>query len=274
MSAIPLWPGPAPAFGIAPEGDDPRHAEARQHVPSITPFLHPDGGVRGAVIICAGGGYRYRNERNGAPVANWLQSIGLHAFVLDYRVWPHRHPAPLTDAQRAIRLVRARAGDFAVDPAKVAILGFSAGGHLAASAATLPAYGQVDHPDPVERQSAKPDALIAGYPVITMQDWGHAGSRQALIGDAPGEDLRELLSLERSVTAKNPPTFLWSTSDDAEVGVDNALLFASSLRRFSVPFALHVYPRGAHGLGLAEGSDAAAWPADCATWLRGIGFLG
>lgn len=274
MTDLPLWTGPAPTFGIAPGGDDAENAERRQHQPFITPFLHPEGGERAAVVVCPGGGYWARAPHEGAPVAQWLNRLGLHAFVLQYRVWPHRHPAPLGDAQRAIRVVRARAGEFAVDPKRVGILGFSAGGHLAASAATLISYGQVDHPDPVERQSARPDALIACYPVISMQPWGHEGSAKALIGDKPDEDLKSLLSLERSVTAKNPPTFLWSTGDDASVSVDNSLWFASSLRRFGVPFALHVYPKGRHGLGLAtDDPQVGAWTGACGDWLKGIGFV-
>lgn len=260
-----LWPDGAPGA----KGDTP------EDKPRLTPYLLPGDGPFGCVIVCPGGGYAGRAAHEGEPIARWLNSIGASAFVLDYRVRPYRHPIPLGDAQRAIRTVRARAAEWRVDPRRVGILGFSAGGHLAGSAGTLFDAGQTDAADPIDRQSSRPDALILCYPVITFGEFRHNGSMVNLLGENPDPALREKLSLENSVTPQTPPTFIWHTSDDAAVPVENALLFAAALHKSKVPFALHVFPRGRHGLGLAGGvAEVSQWTALCAEWLKGIGFIG
>jgi acetyl esterase/lipase len=197
------------------------------------------------------------------------------AFVLDYRVAPYKHPVPLMDAQRAIRTVRAKAKEWRIDPKKIGILGFSAGGHLAGSAATLFDEGKADATDPIDRESSRPDCAVLCYPVLTFGQFRHHGSMVNLIGENPDEALRKTLSLENSVTPKTPPTFLWHTADDNAVPVENSLMFAEALAKNKVPFALHVFPHGPHGVGLATGNPVlSAWTGLCATWLKEIGFVG
>jgi acetyl esterase/lipase len=242
--------------------------------PRLTPYLPEGDGPFAAVVVCPGGGYGGRAPHEAEPIARWLNTLGVAGLVLDYRVAPYKHPIPLGDAQRAIRLVRARCEEFRVDPRRVGILGFSAGGHLAVSAATIFDAGQADAPDPIDRQSCRPDALIACYPVITFTGPFHEpGTMTNLVGDPANAALREYLSLQNRVTPQTPPTFVWHTADDACVPVENALLLASALGRHAVPFALHVFQHGRHGLGLAEESpEVRAWTQLCARWLGGIDF--
>jgi acetyl esterase/lipase len=207
-------------------------------------------------------------------VARRLNSLGVHAFVLSYRVAPYRHPYPLLDAQRAIRTVRNLAERWGVDRRRVGMLGFSAGGHLAATAGTHFDAGDAQAADPVERASCRPDLLVLCYAVITFQGpFRHEGSLRNLLGDNPPEELQLLLSNERQVNAETPPTFLWHTAEDAGVPPGNSLLFASALARHKVPFELHIFPQGRHGLGLApDDPRVGAWTGLCATWLKERGF--
>jgi acetyl esterase/lipase len=258
-ASLPLWPDQRPS----PDDVAPR----------LTPFLLDGLEMTGAVIVCPGGGYARRAPHEGEPVARWLNTLGIAAFVLDYRVAPHRHPTPLGDAQRAIRLVRSRAVDWRIRHDRIAILGFSAGGHLASSAGTHFDAGTPQAADLVERQSCRPDALVLCYPVITFGEHRHEGSMTNLLGPDPDAELRSFMSSELQVTADTPPTFIWHTGDDAAVPVENALLFASALRRHGVPFALHVFPHGRHGLGLASDDPVVgAWTGLCGRWLVGAGF--
>ena len=261
--AILLWPGGAPGA----KGD------TLEDKPRITPYLPAGDGPFACIVICPGGGYGGRAKHEGEPIARWLNTIGVAGFVLDYRVKPYRHPIPLGDAQRAIRTVRARAAGWKIDPKRVGILGFSAGGHLAASATTIFDDGKPDAADPIDRQSCRPDAAILCYPVITFGDFRHNGSMVNLLGPAPAPKLRQEMSLETRVTPQTPPTFLWHTSDDGAVPVENSLLFAMALHKNKVPFALHVFPHGPHGLGLAADTpEVKQWPALCAEWLKNRGF--
>lgn len=264
-----LWPAGAP--GALP--DQPAD------LPRITPYLVEGAGPFGCVIVCPGGGYGGRAAHEGEPIARWLNSAGVSAFVLDYRVRPYRHPIPLGDAQRAIRLVRSRAAEFRIDPKRIGILGFSAGGHLAGSAGTIFDDGKPDAADAIDRVSCRPDALILCYAVLSFGEFGHKGSMTNLLGPTPDEQLRQSLCLETRVTPQTPPTFLWHTADDSGVPVENSLLFAMALRKAKVPFALHVFPHGRHGLGLGredrldpKSQEVKQWPAICAEWLRAIGF--
>jgi len=260
--AVNLWPGPAPR----PDGV----------TSGVEPFIVPRtvrGRPRGAVVVCPGGGYGGLAEHEGFPIAQWLNEAGIGAFVLRYRHSPHRHPVPLMDAQRAIRLVRARAKEWNVKPNRVGILGFSAGGHLTATAATHFAPGRAAAKDPVERQSCRPDAAILCYAVITFMRGSNKGTQLNLLGRKPAKGLVRLLSNDLQVTPRTPPAFLWHTSDDPVVPVENSLIFAEALSRNKVPFELHVFPHGAHGLGLAPGNPVVGqWPALCAKWLVGLGF--
>ena len=261
--AVPLWPGGAPGAGEVNPAQ----------VPTITPFLLNPKEKRAAVIVCPGGGYAGRAGYEGAPISQWLNTIGVVSFVCDYRVTPYKHPRPLQDAQRAIRWVRAHAEECGVDPTKVGILGFSAGGHLAATAGTHYDKGDPQAADPVDRLGCRPDALVLCYPVISFGEYGHHGSMVNLIGENPPEELRHSLSNETQVTPETPPTFLWHTSDDGGVPVMNSLLFAEALSHCKVPFDLHVFSHGPHGMALAEkDAHVGQWKKVCETWLRGLGW--
>lgn len=257
---LPLWPE-GTAFGpsVAP--------------PTLTRYDPPPGQANGAsVVVCPGGGYTVHADHEGAPVADWLAALGITAFVLHYRLGPHsRHPAMLEDAARAVRTVRALDG---LDPTRVGILGFSAGGHLASTLATRFAAGDPDAADPVGRVSSRPDLAILLYPVITLHPpFGHAWSQTQLLGPDAPTDLIASLSSDTQVTPDTPPTFLMHTAEDDGVPPENSLLFALALSAARVPFELHVYERGAHGVGLG-GDDPVlkTWPDRCAAWLRGHGF--
>ena len=258
-----LWPGDAP--GARGNGDE--------DIPALKAYP-VDAQGKGAVIVCPGGGYGMRADHEGEPVARWLNGLGLPAFVLRYRVAPYRHPYPLADVQRAVRYVRHHAREWGIDPDKIGVLGFSAGGHLTSSVGTHYDAGKADAEDPIERQSCRPNAIIPCYPVITMKPpYTHEGSLMNLLGEHPDPALVESLSNETQVTPDTPPTFLWHTADDGAVPVENALLFASALSRNKVPFDLHIYESGRHGLGLAEEDPHVAnWTEACGLWLKRQGF--
>ncbi|MBT2653963.1 alpha/beta hydrolase [Bacillus sp. ISL-18] len=244
-----------------------------ENAPSIQPFLLEGTGPFPVIIVAAGGAYARRAEHEAYPVAKWLNSIGISSVVLNYRVAPYKHPIPLNDAKRAIRMVRSLAGDWNLDPSRVGILGFSAGGHLASSAGTHYDLGNPEAEDPAERYSSRPDLMILCYPVISMGEVAHVGSRTNLLGEFPDAELVELLSNEKQITGETPPAFLWHTADDASVPVENSLLFAAGLGRHKVPFDLHVFESGRHGLGLAEEhSEASEWTRLCEKWLRKQNF--
>lgn len=265
---IRLWSGPAPGA----------RGDAEADIPTLTPFLPAAESATGAaIIICPGGGYGALAEHEGATYAQWFHHHGIAAFVLRYRLGStgYRHPVPLTDATRALRLVRSRAKEWGIDPKRIGIIGSSAGGHLAATLLTHWDAGDPKAEDPIERESSRPDFGILCYAVISMGELTHEGSRRNLLGDAPDPALVRLLSNELQVTASTPPCFLWHTSDDAAVKVGNSLEFASALARAGVPFDLHVYEHGAHGLGLGVATfDAGAtlhpWASACLDWLHAL----
>ncbi|HMD70382.1 MAG TPA: alpha/beta hydrolase [Bryobacteraceae bacterium] len=264
----PLWPAGAPgALGTA---DEDR--------PSITPHVVPAGrGAGTAVIVCPGGGYEHLSmDKEGEQVAAWLNSIGVTAFVLKYRLGPrYHHPIELGDAQRAIRTVRFKAAEYRVDPARIGILGFSAGGHLASTAGTHFDAGKPGAADPIDSVSSRPDFLVLCYPVISLHDpLAHVGSRTALLGSSPDPALVDSLSNESQVSAQTPPTFLFHTANDRTVPVENSVSFFLALRKAGVPAEMHIYESGPHGVGLAP-TDAtlSSWPARLEAWLRGRGLL-
>ena len=245
-------------------------------IPTLTPYLPPKEKMSGAaIIICPGGGYTHLADHEGRPVAEWLNSLGVTAFVLKYRLGPrYHHPAPMQDAARAIRTVRARAAEWGLDPQRIGILGFSAGGHLASTAGTHFDSGKPGAPDAIERVSSRPNLMVLIYPVITMRDKTHAGSKKNLLGVEPTPELVTLLSNDEQVTKETPPAFLVHTMTDAAVPVENSLLFVSALRKAGVAVEFHMYERGPHGFGLG-GKDPilATWPDRCADWLRLHGFV-
>ena len=264
LDTLELWPDGAPDATGATDEDRP----------ALTPVLPACESPSAAVIVCPGGGYCRRADHEGLPVARWLAANGVAGLVLRYRVKPYRHPVPLNDVLRAVRVARHHAKAWNLDAHRVGVLGFSAGGHLAISAATLYEEARLDEGDPVDGEPSRPDALIACYPVVTFQPaFRHTGSMKALLGEAPPDDLRDALSLELRVDDRTPPTFIWHTADDPAVPVENALKLAEALAGHSVTCALHVFAHGRHGLGLAEENPpVAAWPELAVAWLREIGF--
>jgi acetyl esterase/lipase len=262
-----LWPAGAPgALGTQPEDQ-----------PSLTPYVLPKGSGSGtAVVICPGGGYQHLSmDKEGYQVAKWLNTLGVSAFVLQYRLGPrYHHPVELQDAQRAIRTVRSRAAEYGLQPDRIGIMGFSAGGHLASTAGTHFDAGNAAASEPVDRAGSRPDFMVLCYPVITFGAFAHAGSRQFLLGDNPDPRLVENLSNELQVTAQTPPTFLFHTTNDRTVPVENSVMFYSALRKAGVPAEMHLYERGPHGVGLAQSDPAlASWPGRLAEWLRIHGLL-
>lgn len=249
--------------------------EEESFQPYMTPYLLPGDQVRGCVIVLPGGGYRVRADHEGGPVAERFNALGFHAFVVEYRVAPYVYPAPQEDALRAIKIVRAHAAEWKINPSKIAILGFSAGGHLACSTGIVYDEVAADNGDECDAVSARPDAMILCYPVITCQEGkAHFGSFECLLG---GNDRAAFApcSWETRVTASTPPAFLWHTSEDSAVPVENSLEFALAMRRQKLPFELHVFPYGHHGLGLGtkeEYAEVRRWPELAGTWLEKMGF--
>lgn len=264
-----LWPAGAPGA----VGDEPRDK------PSLTIYAAPAEKASGAaVVVCPGGGYgALAVGHEGHDVAVWLNALGVHAFVLQYRIAPrYRHPAPMLDVQRAIRIVRARAKEWNVDPARIGVWGFSAGGHLASTAATKFDDGKPDAEDPIERASCRPDFAILVYPVITFtQPYTHKGSMRNLLGDRVGDqELVESLSSEKQVTGKTPPCFLMHTTGDTGVPPENSIDFYLACRKARVPAELHIYEKGQHGFGLAPKDPVlSSWPDRLAQWLGSRGIL-
>jgi acetyl esterase/lipase len=265
----PLWPeGKVPLAKGTAEGD----------VPTLKFFFATAKPTGSMVVVCPGGGYQHLAPHEADPVALWLNEAGIHAAVLRYRIAPaYQHPAPLLDVSRAIRRIRANAGAWFIDPDRIGVLGFSAGGHLASTVSTHFDDGDPAAADPVDRASSRPDASILLYPVITLNPpSAHTGSRKNLIGPDAPQSLVDELSNDRHVTARTPPTFIFHTVADQAVPVENALLYASALRKAGVPFEMHLYENGQHGVGLARGDRYQpalnTWPDRCVDWLRGRGF--
>ncbi len=266
---IPLWPNGAPgALG-----------KKMRDIPTITPFPSAAKNNSGsAIVICPGGGYGGLASHEGSTYAQFLQQHGINAFVLKYRLGSagYRHPIMLGDAARAIRTVRTNAKKWNIDPEKIGIMGSSAGGHLASTMITHFDKGNPNASDPVDRASSRPNVGILCYPVITMGEFTHQGSKRNLLGKNPSKELTDLLSSEKQVRKDTPPTFVWHTAEDRPVPVENSMLFASALRKAAVPFALHIYQKGRHGIGLADKppfKNVHPWANDLVFWLKEQGFI-
>jgi acetyl esterase/lipase len=263
-----LWPDGAPG-ALGTSSND---------IPTLTPYFCASNATGAAMVICPGGGYQHLAPHEGNDYALWLNQHGVTGFVLKSRLGSngYRHPAMLNDAARAVRWVRAHAEELNVDTKRVGIMGSSAGGHLAATLLTHFDNGDTNAPDIVERQSSRPDLGILCYAVITMGDFTHKGSHNNLLGTNAAPELEKFLSNELQVTTNTPPCFLWTTFEDKTVPMENTLLFASALRKNHVPFALHVYEKGRHGLGLNDKppfDHPHPWAADCQFWLKEQNFL-
>lgn len=268
-TTFPLWEQGAPgALGDQPEDK-----------PTLTTYLPEPAKVTGAaIVICPGGGYGGLAGHEGAGYAEWFSQNGVAAFVLKYRLGSrgYRHPVMLGDAARALRTVRANASKWGLDPQRIGIIGSSAGGHLASTLLTHFDAGQADSADPVERVSSRPDFGILCYPVITMRGTNaHVGSRKNLLGKEPSQELIDLLSNEKQVTAQTPPCFIWHTWEDGGVKVENSLEFAAALRAAGVRYELHIYEKGGHGMGLGRKAPESyhPWVGECGRWLRERGIL-
>ncbi len=269
QAPIPLWNKAAPgALG-----------HAAHDIPTLIPYIaaareQPTA----AMVICPGGGYDHLASHEGHDYALWLNAHGVTGFVLHYRLGSHgyRHPCMLNDAARAVRLVRACAQRWNIDPQRVGIMGSSAGGHLAATLLTHFDMGQADAHDPIEQEPSRPDLGILCYPVISMGPWAHEGSKQNLLGNNPPAELANALSNELHVTAQTPPCFIWHTWEDPAVKVEHSLEFAAALRRNNVPFDLHIYQKGRHGIGLGDTPPfvhAHPWTRDLMMWLEMQGVV-
>jgi acetyl esterase/lipase len=263
-----LWPDGAPG------------AQGNEDIdkPALTVFVSPGANVtQTAVVVAPGGGYQHLSwAKEGTDFAQWLNARGVTAFVLQYRLGPKYHyPVELEDGQRAIRWVRAHAAEYGVAPDHVGMMGFSAGGHLAATVGTHFDGGNAASADVVERQGSKPDFLVLVYPVITFEaPYAHGGSKKYLLGEDPDPKLVDLLSDETQVTKDTPPTFLFATTDDQTVPVMNSVLFYSALVQSGVSAEMHLFQNGAHGAGLAVANpDLSVWPDLLAKWMRERGYM-
>lgn len=263
-----LWEGGAPG-ALGNEDSDK---------PTITPYLPEPGKACGsAIVICPGGAYAGLANHEGNDYALYLNQFGVTCFVLKYRLGSrgYRHPAMLQDAQMAVRIVRARAAEWKIDPNKIGIMGSSAGGHLASTLLTHFDNGKPDAQDPVERQSCRPNFGILCYPVITLGENTHSGTKQNLLGKNPDPELVKFLSNELQVTPDTPPCFIWHTWEDKAVKIENSLDFAYALRKAGVPFDLHIYQKGAHGIGLKDKppfNNPHPWARDLIFWLKENGW--
>jgi acetyl esterase/lipase len=270
-NSFPLWPDGAPgALG-----------QKEKDIPTLTPYF-PDPAVAAgaAMVICPGGGYANLAAHEGRDYARFLNEQGIAGFVLKYRLGSggYHHPAMLQDAARAVRLVRARAGEWKLDPKRIGIMGSSAGGHLASTLLTHFDSGDTNAQDVIERQSSRPDLGVLCYAVITMGENTHNGSKANLLGTNRSPELVRELSNELQVTKETPPCFIWHTFEDRAVPVENSLQFAEALRKAGVPFDLHIYQKGGHGMGLGshdwDPAKRHPWTGDLVYWLKAQGWVG
>lgn len=278
-----IWPGPAPGSPdpeLVPNDLDSgllRHFfrnELEAEVPYLVRFPVPGAQRAPALLILPGGGYSFRSEKlDGLDPAEWFAERGIASFVLNYRVDPHRHPLPLLDAARALRWLRAHAASEHIDPRRVAVLGTSAGGHLAALLATEEGAGEPTSSDPVERESSKPDLLLMAQAVVSFEQFVHEGSRRRLLGNSPAPGLAQELSVDRRVGPGTPPTFIWTSKTDEFVSYHNSELFVRALTRHGIDHEYVLFPEGPHGRGLARVEQyTREWPQRTLDWLRRHGF--
>ena len=236
--------------------------------PSITPVLINSEELRPAVLVIPGGGYGSVCESTeGSPIAKRFTELGYHAFVLDYRTAPHRFPAPQLDAMRAIKMIRSNAGEWRVDPDRVYVCGFSAGGHLAASLGTLCDELDASAGDKADNFSARPDAMILCYGVLAFEDWSHIGTQSNLLGEN-FKSIRHEYSTVKKVTAQTPPAFLMHTIMDQVVSYRNSVEFAEAMARNNVPCRLELYNWGDHGMLLGKNTDVESWTAQAYAFLE------
>lgn len=260
-------------------------AKKTEYQPVLTAYVldasvdMPQMMTRPAVIICPGGGYVFKSDREAEPIAMRYLAAGIHAFVLQYSVAPAHYPNAVLELATAVQLVRKHAGEFNIQPNQIYIAGFSAGGHLCASLGTL--WNEPFLTTVLDQGNGKdwrPDGMILSYPVITMGLETHGGSKISLLGEDASEDMIDALSLEKRVTEKTVPTFLWHTVADDAVPVENSMMFATALQKHRVPFEMHLYEEGVHGLSLCDATtqtvsehimpDNADWMQKSIRWIE------
>jgi acetyl esterase/lipase len=275
----PTWEkeGPVPEMQVGP-GTRVRFV----HEP-ILDVYHAKGENRtgAAVVICPGGGYgMLAYDHEGHEIARWLNDNGITGVILRYRMYPYRHPVPMMDVQRAMQTVRASADKWGLDSDRIGVLGFSAGGHLASTATTHHKPADKDSEDPIERVTSRPDFAVLIYPVVTMREWTHGGSKRNLLGKEPSDKLVALMSNEERVDKNTPPTFLVHSKDDKAVPIKNSEAFLAALKKHDVPGELMVFETGGHGYGLGRGRndpdtthETDAWPKRCIQWFGEVGVL-
>jgi acetyl esterase/lipase len=265
---IKLWENGAPGSPPTKPQDEPVLYMKRSSSPA-TPT---------AVIVVPGGGYAgLAMSYEGLDVGDWFNSFGVTAFVLKYRMHGtgHMHPVPMMDGQRAIRTVRARAAEWHLDPSRIGVLGFSAGGHLASTLGTHFDKGATKRGDSIDRVSSRPDFLILCYPVISLvAPYAHHGSVENLLGKSPDSNLLYSLSNETQVSPQTPPTFIFQTSEDTGVPAENSVAFYLALHKAGVPAEMHIFQAGKHGVGLAKDVPGTnKWPELCHEWFKTRGLL-
>lgn len=245
--------------------------------PTLDTYILKGNIKRGAVLICPGGGYSFISPREAEPIAIKFNAAGFHAFVLNYSVAPNKHPQSLLDASRAMCIIRENSVEWSIDASKIAVCGFSAGGHLAANLGVHWDKDYLKNIPGITPGTNNPNALILCYPVITSGKYAHTDSISNLLGVDYDKSLENQMSLELNVSQRTPPTFLWHTFEDNSVPVENSMLFAQALRSKNIPFELHIFPEGPHGLSLATEEttengnrvypNVAIWIKLCITWL-------
>lgn len=243
-------------------------------VPTLDTYILKGDKKRPAVLVCPGGGYTHTSQREAEAIAIQFNAAGFHAFVLYYSVAPRKHPQPLLDVSRAMCIIRQNAEQWNIIADKIAVCGFSAGGHLAGSLGVHWNKPYLLEQEGIVEGLNKPNALILSYPVITEGEFAHKGSFENLLGLGATQAQRDEMSVEKQVSAQTPVTFLWHTFADQSVPVENSLLFANALREYNIPFELHIYPDGGHGLSLAtQETDKVqpgveTWMQLCTNWLN------
>jgi acetyl esterase/lipase len=268
MTREPLWKEGAPGA----KGSEPKD------IPTLD-FYPVENGSGAAVVICPGGGYGHLAlDHEGKQIAAWLNTNKVMAIVLEYRHngRGYQNPAPLQDVQRALQTVRARATEFGLDPKKIGVMGFSAGGHLAGTAATKFTAGEPTSADPIAQLSSRPDFAILCYAVLTLGKPGvtHMGSQSNLLGKDVSEELIQSFSIPEQVTKDTPPTFLWHTNEDTGVPAENSINYYLACRKNKVPAELHIFKKGGHGVGLGQDIEGTKnWSTLCIAWLKTMKFI-
>jgi acetyl esterase/lipase len=261
----PLWPDVAPEARGTADSDNPK----------ITVYLPKERNTGTGVLIFPGGSYAFlAMDHEGRQIAEWLNHLGVAAFVVQYRVAPYHHPTEITDAKRAMRYVRSHAAEFKIAPERIGVWGFSAGGHLASTVGTQNDGGNPSSLDPIERVSSRPDFMVLAYPVIDPLASAAKESFDNLLGKDADPALVHELSNDLHVNAQTPPTFLMAAGDDQAVSPESALNFYSALLKAGVPAELHIYESGGHGFGLGSTNPrVSSWSQRLAEWLRDRGLL-